>query len=98
MIRGTTPTHVFEVDTDLRQATALYITYGQLGRTVIEKTLDDAEITEESVTVHLTQEDTIRFKNGDVRIQMRVKFGDGSAIASDIIDVPVQAILKEGII
>ena len=44
--RGTTPTNKFNVSMDLTEATVLYITYAQLGKTVIEKTLADVtEIT-----------------------------------------------------
>ena len=41
MIRGTTPTNIFNVDVDLTTATAIYITYNQNGKTVFEKSLAD---------------------------------------------------------
>ena len=98
MRRGTTPTNTFTVDVDLRQATALYVTYKQNSRVILEKTLADATITETSVAVTLTQEETLAFGKGTVSIQIRAKFVDGVAIASNIITANVNAILKDGVI
>ena len=98
MRRGTTPTNTFTVDVDLRQATALYVTYKQNSRVILEKTLADATITETSVAVTLTQEDTLAFAQGSAQIQIRAKFVDGAAIASNIITASVDQILKDGVI
>ena len=98
MRRGTTPTNTFTVDVDLRQATALYVTYKQNSRVILEKTLEDATITETSVAVTLTQEETLAFSKGTVSIQIRAKFADGAAIASNIITSSVDQILKDGVI
>ena len=97
MIRGTTPTHVFETDVDLTGAEALYVTYKQ-GGVVVEKTLEDCAVTAESVTVELTQAETLLFQADGFRaqVQLRVKFPDGSALASNIIPVDVSHILKQG--
>lgn len=45
MIRGTTPTHIFVLPEEMKDATfnALYITYQQRRKTVLEKTLDDVQ-------------------------------------------------------
>lgn len=98
MRRGTTPTNTFTVDVDLTSAVALYITYKQGARVAIEKAIDDIDITSEALTVTLTQQDTLKLTNGDVDIQVRARFPGGSAIASNIISVPVEAILKDGVI
>ena len=98
MRRGTTPANVFMVDVDLRDAVKLYVTYKQGGKTIIEKTIDDVEITEESVSVELTQADTLKFKNGEVQMQIRARLPDGTALASDIMTASVSAILKDGAI
>ena len=98
MRRGTTPTNTFTVDVDLREATALYVTYKQNSRVILEKTLADATIEETSVAVTLTQEETLAFSKGTVMIQIRAKFADGAAIASNIITANVNAILKDGVI
>lgn len=97
MRRGTTPTHVFETSVDLTTADVLFLTYKQGKSDVLEKTLDDVEVTEDRLTVKLSQEETLKFdKEKGVRIQCRAKFPDGTAIASEIINVQVCEILKEG--
>ena len=99
IIRGTTPTNVFNVNVDLRDVEDILITYSQKGKPVINKTIDDVEITEESLTVTLTQTETLKLDHVyDVQIQIRALFDDGTAIASDIISVDVGAILYEGVI
>ena len=101
MYRGTTPTHTFEADIDLSDADVMYITYSQGNKTRVEKSLDDEDgsvsITDNVVTVTLTQKDTLAFReNCEVRIQLRVGFADGSRIASNIIRTTADEILKEG--
>lgn len=104
MRRGTTPTNTFDVDVELETADVIYITYKQNGHTVIEKTIDDITITPkegdqpETLSVELTQSETLRLKSGEVSIQIRARFPDGTAVASNIMDVPVDVILKEGVI
>lgn len=99
IIRGTTPTNVFNVNVDLRDVEDILITYSQKGKPVINKTISDVDITENSVTVTLTQTETLKLDHVyDVQIQIRALFDDGTAIASDIISVDVGAILYEGVI
>lgn len=127
MIRGTTPTNVFNVDIDLTNAIAIYITYRQPRKLVaFEKSIHDIEVSPTSLSVKLTQEDTLKLKinklpfpitktvsytnaNGNteslmeddsdvVEIQIRAKFADGTAVASEIIKTTVEEILKEGVI
>ena len=98
MRRGTTPTNTFTVDTDLTNAVAVYVTYSQGKNVIIEKSMEDLTITSTKVEVTLSQEDTLAFSGGAVQIQIRAKFGDGSAIASNIIMASVDQILKDGVI
>ena len=97
MRRGTTPTNTFASDVDLTGAEVMYITYKQAGKTVIEKTLPDVTFGEDSFSVDLTQEETLRFNSQqEVEIQVRVKFMGDEAIASNIIKTTVGRILKDG--
>ena len=99
MRRGTTPTHIFKTDLDLTGADAVYVTYQQYGKTVLEKDLSDMTVEEESLTVRLTQTETLLFRekpDGTVRIQIRARWPDGDALASNIIETTVKEILKEG--
>ena len=98
MIRGTTPTHTFNVNVDLTNADVIYITYKQGNDTVVEKVKSDCEITSTSVSVTLTQEDTLKFNASDVEIQIRARFPDDSAIASNIMRTSVTRVLKSGVI
>ena len=100
--RGTTPTHIFKSNADLETVSELFVTYKQDGIR-IEKTLSDVELeTEDEMTtikVTLSQEDTLGLRaSGYVNIQVRAKYPDGKAIASNIVEAPVKSILKEGII
>ena len=105
MIRGTTPTNEFNVDTDFTMAVEMYISYGQKPdnedkyEPVIERILEDITVTPNKLTVRLTQEETLSLDaDKGVGIQCRVKFADGSAYASKIIETTVEEIIKEGVI
>lgn len=99
MRRGTTPTHIFKSDVDLTDAVEVFMTYKQEGKILIEKDIEDIEITAEELRIILAQTDTLALSTMKyVEIQCRAKFADGTAMASNIINVPVQKILKEGVI
>lgn len=98
MIRGTTPTIPIDVDIDLREASSLYITFVQLDRIIIEKTIADCTIEEKRILVSLTQEETLSFNDRHpVYAQIRGIIG-GTAVASNIMSTSVGKILKEGVI
>lgn len=97
MRRGTTPTHIFNTSTDLSDAEIIFVTYEQNGKQVIEKTKADVTFGQMQMQVKLTQEETLGFDiKAPVEIQIRAKFADGSAIASNIMRTSAQKILKEG--
>ena len=97
MRRGTTPTNTFTVPVDLRTAT-VFVDYEQEGKIVLEKTGDDLTITETTVSLTLSQEDTLLFKPGRVLIQIRYVTAGGAADASDIIYTTFERIIKDGVI
>lgn len=96
--RGATITNTFTVSVDLTTAVAMYITYRQSNQTVLEKSIEDCTITDKSITVDLTQEDTLKFKQGDVAIQIRARLFDGAALVSEVIQTTASKLLKEGVI
>lgn len=107
MRRGTTPKNYFRTELDITGMAVMYITYKQSGKVAIEKSLEDITITTETeddktiyvAEVELSQTDTLALSTiGDVEIQIRGRYPDGSAIASNIIKTKVCNILKEGII
>ena len=95
--RGSTPTNIFNLNFDLTDAT-VYVTYSQKGKVIVEKTNQDLIITEDSVVVSLSQEDTLKFAVGDVEVQLRYVKSDGTADASNIMTVSATKILKDGLI
>lgn len=98
MQRGTTPTHTFTFGESLSGAKfdKIFVTYKQGEKVIVEKSLEDIEIMENSFVVKLTQAETLLFSPGLVRIQVRVKTVDDMALASNIITVPASEILKDG--
>lgn len=97
--RGATITNVFDVSIDLTDAVVLYITYKQYGRTVLEKQLEDCTVTQDKVTVDLTQAESLKFaENKPVQIQIRARLSDNSAHVSNIMKTTASELLKEGVI
>lgn len=96
MYRGTTPTNVFRTDVDLENASVLFVSYKQNGKVVLEKSLEDVSVKKTLVTVNLTQKETLLFQDGIVTIQIRAKFSDNTAIASNLIRTTAEEIVKDG--
>lgn len=101
MIRGTTPKLEFILPFDTSLIAEMYITITQNGITALEKTLPDCNCSGTSVSLTLTQEDTLRLQQqprSQGEMQLRVRTTAGEALASDIMRVYVGRILKEGVI
>ena len=101
MIRGTTPTLEFTLPFDTSLIAEMYATIAQDGKTVMEKALSDCSCSGTSVSMTLTQEDTLGLQQQPrslAEIQIRVLTTAGDALASDIMRVYVGRILKEGVI
>lgn len=97
MIRGTTPTLTFDIPLETTLIDALYITFAQGGENVVEKTIDDVILDEKSIVLKLSQVETLRFLNNTItEIQIRLKTLSGEALASEIILIPTERILKDG--
>lgn len=96
MRRGTTPTITISTDISLVEASNFYLTFKQGDKIIFEKELDDVTITEESVSVWLTQAETLSLKDGCmVNFQIRATLGD-QKVASNIMVARVEDILKGG--
>ena len=93
--RGSTPTNVFNVNVDLRDA-KIYITYKQNNKIIVEKSGSDIQVERNKLTTRLTQAETLRFSVGPVRIQIRYVRPNGSSDASNIIETRAEEILKDG--
>lgn len=101
MTRGTTPTFLIKVNSDLDLSTVskLWITFEQNN---IEKTfnLEDVEVnaSEKTISVFMSQEDTLEFATGYALLQIRGLTADEKAFASKVKRVDIERILKEGVI
>lgn len=97
MKRGSTPVHVFTVDIDLTGAN-VFISYRQGKNIIVEKSGTEITITSTTLETQLTQEETLAFGTGEVEMQIRYVYPDGTADASDIMKTSAERILKEGVI
>ena len=104
MIRGTTPTLTFELPFECSLIDSLSIAFSQTPATykppelLLEKTLGDVAVSGSTITLTLSQEDTLKLDAAhDVEIQLRVLCGD-TAMASQIIRTPVRRILRVGVL
>lgn len=102
IIRGTTPTLRFKIPFEQAIIKVAYITFEQNGKDILEKSTNDenVELTDELITIKMSQEDTLAFSNinGKAEMQIRILLTDDTAVASKIYKVSVDRILKEGVI
>lgn len=100
MNRGTT--HDFEVmldDVDMTSVSVLWVTFAQAGREVLTKELEDLTVEDNRLIVHLTQEDTLAFRDRlPVYVQIRLKTNEDKAYVTDILKTSVGEVLKGGVI
>lgn len=95
MRRGTTPTITIQTDIDLTEY-SVWVTFEQ--GTVQKDFIPTKSADGKELEVTLTQEDTLAFSKGDVKIQIRAVDEGGTAIASNIMTAKVNELLKEGVI
>lgn len=95
MFRGSTPTHTFHLPVDTSTLKMIRITYKQLSRTVLEKTEADVEKDGATVTLTLTQEETLKFHNsGPVLVQLKVLTDLDTVLHSPIFQVSAEEALN----
>lgn len=98
IIKGTTPTLKFTFDNIMTESICLaYLTIVQDKKLIIEKDITEATMDDGYIEWTLSQEETLMFNHiSSLRIQMRYKLSDGFVGASDIKEVDVEKILKDG--
>ena len=92
MIRGTTATHTFTVPFDVSTIDALSVAYSQNGKLKVRKTKDDCVLKNNTISVTLSQHDTLMFTDSQVSIQLKVS-RSGVVMASKIVMIPVDRCL-----
>ena len=106
IIRGTTPTVVFNVktDLDLSDIVELWITFKPKSADPKHRdmtyTLEDVTIDPllKTISLFMSQEDTLAFNEKPYNVQIRLRTSDDLAYASSIIEEPIGKILKDGVI
>jgi hypothetical protein len=101
MYRGTTPTIVLELDTEvsLVNLAEMWVTF-KTSTVEVTKLLEDVIIddTLKTVTVMLSQEETLKLYNGRGSVQIRFRDENDLAYVTEIADLNIGKILKEGVI
>lgn len=99
MIRGTTPTHIFEIPFDSKIIKELKISYAQHNIIIVEKNIEDCVLDGNSISVKLTQRDTLNFSHKrPVEIQIKVLTVSDTVMATTISEVPVGRVLNEEVL
>ena len=101
MIRRTTPTLRFKIPYTEEQIQLGYITFSRKGEVFLDVPFSDNRVLVENYAIYITftQEDTLRFNSRAVySVQLRILLQDDIAVASNIITIPVDSILKNGVI
>ena len=96
--RGTTPKIIFTLPFPASTLSSVYITFSQGRAETLVKHGDQIVAEGNTLTVRLTQDETLRFVDRQVEIQIRAIDMDGNAIASGIVTADVARILKNGVI
>jgi hypothetical protein len=104
--RGTTNTLVFDVGIDTKEISQLWLTFSHFENNdseVFTKTIKDVILENTKINVNLSQEDTLSLNTHNMRetqdfIQLRALMKDGQALASNIVSVNVDKLLKDGVI
>ncbi len=99
MFRSTTPTvrlNVKNQDFDMSQIRVCHVTMeseNKLNKLVIEDPIIDVE--HRRIQFRLTQEQTLGFNVGNIKIQVKIKLTNGSVISSQIVRTSMNEILEE---
>ena len=84
-MRGTTPTHIFTLPFETTLVKGVKVTYAHNGDIVLEKETQDCKLEGNTVTLKLTQEETLLFENNQlVQVQIRLLLHNGDALCSII--------------
>lgn len=100
MIRGTTPTLSFELPFAVSTLSEYWVTVSQRYDNIrIDKDSSDCTASGSTITVTLTQEETLRLvPDKPVFIQLRMLTTDGDAKASEVFKTMVTDALREEVI
>lgn len=100
MRRGTTPYLTIQTDQDLTGYSYVVFTIeDRIGTEVdVDNRSGNMQISPSSVTVRLSQDQTLSLQKGGVKMQIRAVDTGGNAIASNIMQANLEDVLKDGVI
>ena len=106
MIRGTTQELTFDVGMNTDEVSQLWLTFSHSNKQnaeLITKGKDDVSLSGTTIKATLSQEETLmlnqyNLKDKVIYIQLRVLLNDGQALASSIVEMTVNHLLKGGVI
>lgn len=99
MIRGTTPTFCLKMNRRIDGYEEISVAFSQKHSLVLEKATKDCHVDGNYLVIGLSQEETLRFSSGiPTSIQVRVRFNEMNAIASNVIMIDTKKILREGVL
>ncbi len=94
MIRGTTPTHKFNIPFDTSDVAKVKVIYAQDDEILIVKGTDECVLEGNTITVTLSQQETFEFEYGkSLQIQLRILTNSGQSLVSVIETVGVSKCL-----
>ena len=98
MRRGTTPTIVLGIKgISMSEIAEWYVTLAQ-DSVQMTKTNEDITIEGDTLKIPLTQQETMKFKSGEVSVQIRAKTTEDVVIASGIKTIDIDRILYNEVI
>ena len=98
LFRGTTPVIILKVNTEIDLSTIelCHVTIVNEGGSN-KKTYENVDIDTENnqISFQMTQEDTLEFIAGKIKIQLRAKLFNGTVVSSKIITTTIYDVLEE---
>lgn len=99
MIRGTTPTHTFNLPFDTSLIDKVRVLYAQNDAVILVKNESDCVANDDTITLKLTQEETFLFdRKLPVEIQVRILCNDGTVLTSVPYKVGVLKCLQDEVL
>ena len=102
MYRSTTPKIILRVKDpgfDLNEIDICHVTLKAESNghflTIVDPIVN---VEDKTITVNLTQEETLGFNLGTIKVQIKAKMNDGSVVASKVVRTKMNEILEEDVL
>ena len=99
IVRGTTPTHNFNLPIDTSELKTARVIYSQNDKIVFKKERDECKMEGNTVSVTLTQAETFSLDHKHTaQVQIRILTTDGKCPKTKVYDVPVERCLDDEVL